>query len=77
MVDGNFLTAIAALCNGSQSQWQTDAMLRVFIRIDCSTVGELLIIALLLNCFASVFNYGVYVNDADQYFWRTLASVWL
>ena len=74
---GILLTAIAALCIGSQSQQQADAILRVFIRIDCSTAGELLIITLLLNGFASVFKYGVYVNDADQYFWRTLAYVWL
>ncbi len=52
-------------------------MLRVFIRIDCSTLGELLIIIRPLNRFASVFKYGIYVNNADQYFWRTLAPVWL
>ena len=77
IVDGTYLTAIAALCNRSQSQQRNDAMLRVFIRIDCSTAGELLIIIRPLNHFASVFKYAIYVNNADQYSWRTLASVWL
>ena len=72
------LTAIAQCCNCSQSKQQNDAILRVFLRIDCSTAGELLMSTLLMNGFASVFKYGVCVNNnADQCFWRTVAPVWL
>ena len=65
IVDGTYLTAIAALCNRSQLQQRNDAILRVFIRISYSTVGELLIIIRPLNHFASVFKYAIYVNNAD------------
>ena len=71
------LTAIAQCCNCSQSQLQADAILRVFLRIDCSTAGELLMSTLLMNGFASVFKYDICVINADQYFWRTIAPVWL